>query len=259
MKCKYPIILVHGAFVKNWLFFRCFGKIDKILKKEGHKVYVAKIDASGSIENNAVQLKEYINKIREKEQAEKVNLICHSKGGLDANYLIDKLDGDKIVASLTALCSPFKGSPVANYILSQPEWILKIEEFFINLFYKIIGDKKPRIRTLGEQLKLANESEMPQYTLNENVYYQSYSSTTNNIKENFIDTVPFLISKHMKSVDTDAFVPEDSAKFGEYKGKITEENLSHNQVIDMTASYKKKKIVFAFYKKLTSDLAERGF
>lgn len=259
MKTRYPIVLVHGAFVRNWLFFKCFGKIDNILRKEGYDVYVAKIDACGSIENNALQLKTYINKIIEKSGVKKVNLICHSKGGLDAKYMIDNLKGEEVVASITALCSPFKGTPVANVMMNQPKFMLAIENFFINLWYRIIGDKKPQARILGEQLKRVNSLEEPVKIIKEGVYYQSFSSSTNNVKDNFIDAIPLLISRHEENVPTDGLVPQDSTIFGNYRGKISEENLSHNQVIDNTTSYKKKKIVFEFYKKVAKELAERGF
>ncbi len=259
MKTKYPIILVHGALVKNRLFVRCFGKIDKILKKEGYTVYVANIDACGSIENNAAQLKQYINKIATKENVEKVNLVCHSKGGLDAKYMIDNLDEAHHVASFTALCSPFKGTPVATAMMNQPKRIIAIENFFMKIFYKLIGDKKPLPKVLGNQLKRVNSLDEPEIVLQEGIYFQSFSATTNSIKDNFIDSLPLMISRHMENVPTDGLVPLDSTIFGNYRGKISEENLSHNQVIDNTASYKKKKIVFEFYKNLAKDLADRGF
>lgn len=259
MKTKYPIILVHGALVKNWLFYRCFGKIDKILKKEGYVVYIANIDACGSIENNASQLKSYINKIIEKENVEKVNLICHSKGGLDAKYMIDNLDEAHHVSSVSALCSPFKGTPVATAMMNQPKWIIALENFFMKIFYKLIGDKKPVPKILGNQLKRINTLDEPEMVLQEGIYFQSFSAKTNSIKDNFIDSLPLLISRHMENVPTDGLVPLDSTIFGNYRGLISEENLSHNQVIDNTASYKKKKIIFEFYKNLAKDLADRGF
>ena len=53
MNTRYPIILVHGIAIKDFLFIKSFGKIDKVLSKQGYKVYKSKIDGFGTIENNA--------------------------------------------------------------------------------------------------------------------------------------------------------------------------------------------------------------
>ena len=52
--CKYPIVLVHGIAAKQLRVLNAFGQIGEVLKKEGHRVYIADIDGFGSIENNAV-------------------------------------------------------------------------------------------------------------------------------------------------------------------------------------------------------------
>lgn len=63
MKSKYPVILVHGIMMKDIAFFRAFGRIEKILRASGYEVYTADTDGFGTIENNAVQLKAFIQKI----------------------------------------------------------------------------------------------------------------------------------------------------------------------------------------------------
>ena len=85
---KYPIVLVHGLAIKNYKFIKSFGKIEKILKDNNFNVYTSNQDGFGSIENNANQLKEEINKILKDNNCEKVNIIAHSKGGLDIKYMI---------------------------------------------------------------------------------------------------------------------------------------------------------------------------
>ena len=60
---KYPVVLVHGMLVKDFKLYKSFRKIRKHLKENNIKVYVTNQDGVGSIENNAYQLKEEINKI----------------------------------------------------------------------------------------------------------------------------------------------------------------------------------------------------
>ena len=103
---KYPVILVHGIIAKDFSFYRAFRKIkDKLALNHVH-VYIGNHDGIGSIENNAKQLKAQIIEILKTEKVDKINIIAHSKGGLDSRYMISKLDMAKHVASLTTLSTP---------------------------------------------------------------------------------------------------------------------------------------------------------
>ncbi|MBR3906156.1 MAG: triacylglycerol lipase, partial [Clostridia bacterium] len=91
MQTRYPLLLVHGLGMKDNLFIRSFGWIDRLLRIQGYHVFISRIDSMGTIESNAAQLKAEILSILEKEQTDKVNIIAHSKGGLDAKYMIMNL------------------------------------------------------------------------------------------------------------------------------------------------------------------------
>ena len=126
MSSKYPIILVHGIAAKQLRILNAFGQIGEELKKEGYTVYISDNDGFGSVENNAEQLKRFIEKVLKDTGAEKVNIIAHSKGGLDSKYMITKLGMEDKVASLTTLCTPHKGSIIASKIWDLPMPIKKI-------------------------------------------------------------------------------------------------------------------------------------
>lgn len=159
IKTRYPIILVHGIVVKDFKKFKCFGKIEKVLKEQGLIVYTAKTDGFGTILSNAEQLKKYIKFVLEKENVDKVNIIAHSKGGLDSKYMITHLDMEDRVASLTTLCTPHKGSPIASKLLKLPKWLLKFISFWINFWYKIFGDEQPNSLEVCKELKRVNLEE----------------------------------------------------------------------------------------------------
>ena len=172
MNCKYPIILVHGLAIKQLKFMNAFGKIENVLIEEGHDVYVADIDGFGTIETNAEQLKNYVTQVLEKTDAQKVNIIAHSKGGLDTKYMITMLGMEDKIASLTTLCTPHKGSIIASKIWDLPLWLKKIIAFFINKFYKIcLKDEKPDAITACNQLRYTDEkSDTLQFSYK--VYFQ---------------------------------------------------------------------------------------
>ena len=152
MKNKYPIILCHGIMLKEGKVFNGFGRIKEELQKNGFCVYTSNCDGMGTIENNAEQLKKRIESILQETGAEKVNIIGHSKGGLDAKYLIDELNMGKKVASLTCICTPHKGSQVATTVLKMPKFLLYFCAFWLNLFYKILKDENPNTVAVLKQL-----------------------------------------------------------------------------------------------------------
>ena len=132
MASKYPIILAHGIVVKDLKFFKAFGKIEKTLKDAGYEVYTSRTDGFGTVESNAEQLKEQIREILANCNVDKVNIIAHSKGGLDSRYMIENLDMENSVASLTTICSPHKGSSFAAKLYSCAKGMRKFVAFWIN-------------------------------------------------------------------------------------------------------------------------------
>ncbi len=255
---KYPIVLVHGLAAKQTKRIKAFGKIEKVLDDAGYIVYVADIDAVGSIENNAAQLKNYINKVCEIEGSERVNLIAHSKGGLDSKHMIVYLDMEDKVASLTTLCTPHKGSLIASRIWNWPMWLKKIIAFQLNTFFKILGDKNPDSMRACEQLRKCDESE-DTLRFSYKVYCQSYSTTMKSGKDSFILAIPMKIYKHYETADNDGLVSVESSKFGNYRGNCLDIPVSHAQIVDFFAKKSQKEKVYDFYKKLCKELADMGF
>ena len=257
---KYPIVFVHGIAIKDIFFIKSFGFIDKNLKNEGYKIYKAKIDSFGTIENNAVELKKEIEKVLQKENVTKVNIIAHSKGGLDAKYMIQKLDMEDKVASLTTLCTPHKGSPIAENILRLPKWILKFIAFWINLFYRIFGDKKPDALKVCKQLSLSKDIEEETFEISSKIYCQSYSSKMTKARDDFVMGIPYLFSHYFKKgEDTDGLVPVESAMFGEYKGMAFKEGVSHSEIMGYSLSKKKRQRIYKFYSEICNNLKNKGY
>lgn len=260
MNTKYPIVLVHGIAIKDFLFVKSFGQIDRILRIEGFSVYKSKIDGFGTIENNANKLKEEIENILKEYNVDKVNIIAHSKGGLDCKYLIQNLGMEDKVASLTTLCTPYKGSPIASGILKAPRWILKFIAFWINLWYRIFGDKKPDCLKVCEELAQTPNIEEETIKISDKVYCQSYSSKMKRSRDDFIMGIPLMFSRYFENgKDSDGLVPVDSAKMGEYKGDAMDDSISHSEIIDFMVKKKKRDKIYAFYSGICEDLKNRGF
>lgn len=259
MATKYPIILAHGIAAKQLRILNAFGQIGNELTKEGYQVFVADTDGFGSIENNAEQLKKYINRILLLTGAEKVNIIAHSKGGLDSKYMITKLGMEDRVASLTTLCTPHKGSIIASKIWDLPMPIKKIMGFSIDMFYCLfLGDKHPDSVRACQQLRAVDQvEETLQFSYK--VYCQSYSTNISSIKDCFIMGLPMKMQHHFEVTDNDGMVSEESAQFGCYKGSCLDIPVSHVQIIDLFSKKEQKEQIYAFYKKVCLELTEMGF
>ena len=108
---QYPVVLVHGIFAHDRAsIIKFWGRIPQFLTGRGIPVFWGNTDAWGSYESNALILKKTIESILAQTRTKKVNIIAHSKGGIDARYLVWKHDFGAKVASLTTMCTPHHGS-----------------------------------------------------------------------------------------------------------------------------------------------------
>ena len=259
MPCKYPIVLVHGIAAKQLKILNAFGKIGDKLKESGERVFVARTDGFGRISTNAEQLKRYVLEVKKLTGAERVNIIAHSKGGLDTRFMITELDMEDSVASLTTLCTPHKGSVIASKIWLLPKPIKKFIAFFIDGFYKVLlKDETPDSMGACEELRLKDESE-DTLCFSHKVYCQSYSSTLQKGRDCFIMGLPMKIYKHYENIENDGLVSSDSAKFANYRGECLDISVSHVQIIDLFAKKSQKEKIYAFYKQVASELSDMDF
>ena len=255
---KYPIVLVHGMMAKDFAFYPAFRGIVSFLRQQGLPVYVTNQDGIGTIAGNAAQLKAEISDILRKESCEKVNIIAHSKGGLDARYMISRLDMASHVATLTTLSTPHHGSRLCATLLKMPLWIAKVISFFTNLCFRLLKDKNPDLLGLGRELTdTAMEAFNQEVPNHPQVYYQSYASNAAN-KKAFLLFIPYELSKYCEQGETDGVVSVSSSQWGAFKGRIPED-FDHFQMVGVYGSKRKLINVGLFYLHIIQELRDMGF
>ncbi|AYC32880.1 triacylglycerol lipase [Pseudomonas cavernae] len=114
---KNPIVLVPGIFAFDTIAgIDYWYKIPSALESQGAKVYVPKINAFDSSAKRGEALIEQLEEIRAASGGgiKKFNLIGHSQGGVTARYVMNVRPD--LVASVTTLHSPHKGSPLADLV-----------------------------------------------------------------------------------------------------------------------------------------------
>ncbi len=235
---KYPVILVSGlGFHDQNRLMNYWTNIPDYLKQHGCDVYTANQEAFISIPDNAIKLKYRILDILEKTKKEKINIIGHSKGGLEARYMASKLDMEEHISSITTLGSPHRGTHLADIILGR----LPLPKFatarLVNLYATIMGDKRPDslkavFQVTTEAMKIFNEEVID----SKQIYYQSYASHINKEYPNILwRTIAYVIRPYEGK--NDGMVGIESSKWGNYKGLIQSDeasSVSHADMVGLT-------------------------
>lgn len=262
-KTKYPLLMVHGIFWRDWQIFNYWGRISKELLRNGAVIYYGNQQSAAPMEICASELKEQILHIIEKENCNKVNIIAHSKGGLDARYAISRLDAAPYVASLTTIGSPHLGCRLVDIAIKKlPQSLIRRVAKGYNAMYKKLGDAEPDFISgvndlTTEQCSLFNEDAVDKT----GILYSSYASKMSSFfGAGFPLNVGYAILRHTDG-ENDGFVSVESAKWGNYLGCCETKHIrgvSHGDMIDLTRKNIKGFDVSEFYINIAKYLRSEG-
>lgn len=261
-KTKYPVVLVHGIFFRDWMFINYWGRIPMELIRNGAEIYYGRQQSSNPVCKSAQELKENILKIIKETGCEKVNIIAHSKGGLDSRYAISCLGLSDYVASLTTINTPHRGCRYVDFLLDKiPDNFKRfVAEKYNKTFIKL-GDKNPDF--LGGVTDLAAEkcSEFNNKVKDaDGVLYQSITSKMKNVFSSpFPLNIGYLFAKAFDG-ENDGLVGVESAKWGNFLGllKTDKKGISHGDVIDLMRIDLKGYDVSECYVDILKNLKTRG-
>ena len=267
-RTKYPIILAHGLFgFKKILFVEYFNQIPAYLRNQGYAVFVTKVYPLGTVENRAEELAHQVDTILEITGSEKVNIIGHSMGGLDARYLVSMLDYHDRVASVSMLSTPNRGTYIAD-LLSKP--IAGVKQIRKQVFKWLglgWGKDQNKINEALTAIRNCSEAFMKNFNLyvkdKKEVFYQSWAGKsslaglakdTDKVSVWFIPTLPILQNRNGTN---DGLVAVSSAKWGVYHGTIPAD---HANLVGILFADKVKKInLKEFYRDIVYGLRGKGF
>jgi triacylglycerol lipase len=262
-KTKYPLLFVHGLAFRDMRFFNYWGRVPRFLKKYGADIYYGNQEGLGTIERNGEDLCERIHAILAETGAEKVNIIAHSKGGLDARYAISTLGMADKVASLTTMNTPHRGCRFADHATKLSPGIYRKIARILDVAFTRYGDKHPDFYAATMQFRTTAAAEF-----NSNcpdapgVYYQSCTSIMSGPSSDRILSIPYRYIKKLGE-ENDGLVSVESAKWGVFRGVFrNRENqigISHGDIIDLKRSDYEGFSVFSAYMRMIADLKARGF
>lgn len=263
---KYPILLLHGMGFGDFFYW---GRIPGALRKHGAAVYFGHQDGNADIQDNAKFLVSVIGRILEESGAERLNIIAHSKGGLEARYLISSLGQAERIASLTTLSTPHHGSETIDRLM---EWFPNLIRFgcvFADVFRKLSGDRKPHSFRAIEQF---TTSYMREFNVQNpdapGVFYQSYAAVMKGWYSDLLMCLPNLIVGIFEG-ENDGFLPPRSVEWTNFRGVMRGSGwlgISHAQEVDFCRipftrrkpEHQQISDMIQLYVDIASDLKRRG-
>lgn len=262
-RTRYPILLVHGlGFRDRTMFLKYWGPIPGALKKHGASVYLSTQDAYSPLHVNAMQLKKTVMDIVDKTGCGKVNIIAHSRGGIESRYLISRLGMGKNVATLTTIATPHRGSATATVVLNKIGGS-KIMAGVVDLYAKMLGDRNPSSIAAGRGLTPEFMRSFNRITPDAaGVYYQSYGCVIDDTYPNPVwRAMAELLAKH--EGPNDGLVSAESCKWGNFRGILKcggNAHVSHADIIGMHVLTGVRCFnAPVFYISLVKELQEKGF
>lgn len=260
-RTKYPLLLVHGIGFRDRRYFNYWGRIPKELIRNGATVYYGMQDGCITVEAAGEQIKKRILEIIDETGCEKVNIIAHSKGGLDARYVISSLGMEEYVASLTTVGTPHRGSQVADEAQKLPDSLYRRVAEQMDKNFRKLGDENPDFYNACHEFTSEYAEEFNKNNPDsDKVYYQSYTSVMSGMFSfGILAFTYFILRKYGKN---DGLVTVESAKWGKFRRvfePVHHRGVSHGDTIDLMREDFNGFDPREAYVEIVSDLKEMGY
>ena len=258
---RYPVVMMHGFGMMA--SFRRGGHLhDEAmnLRARGVRAYAPNVAPYCTVAVRAPMWKERIEHVLEETGADKVNLVAHSMGGLDARYLIACEGMHEVVACLTTISTPHHGSSIADFVLEQPERLRAWAADLVNWVATsaMTGSTSDVLQALAELTPAhLQETFNPAVPNHPSVEYWSYAGAAG--KDTDAPINPFLrlynyVLATREGIN-DGFVSVESARWGQFVRAL---DADHAQQVGLQlpgAGFDSN----AFYCDVALRLAEAGF
>ena len=188
---RYPVILVNG--IDTSPLFRWSARIQDVLRAQGNTVFLATLTPYQSTLKRAPLLALRIDEVLKQTGATKVNLVCHSLGGLDCRYVAsagglaadqgaDAAAWSSKIASVTTVGTAHHGTRVADVALGLVPGT--DAEAAVNTLTSVLGDwfgSAPQVTDsdVRAAMQALGTSQMKAFNADvtdaAGVYYQSFA------------------------------------------------------------------------------------
>lgn len=262
-RTKYPILFVHGVFFRDFRFFNYWGRIPAELKRNGAVFFYGGQQSAASVAECGRELAKRIQQILTETGCDKVNIIAHSKGGLDSRYAITKCGAAPYVASLTTINTPHRGCIFADYLLDRiPDRVCRSVAAKYNAALKKFGDSDPDFMEAVQDLTASSCARLNEQLPDDpQVYYQSVGTRMHHAASGrFPLNMSYPLVKHFDG-ECDGLVSLDSMKWGSQficPDVPGGRGISHGDMIDLNRENIPGFDVREFYVRIVHNLKVMG-
>lgn len=254
---KYPILLVHGVFFRDSRYLSYWGRIPAELEKNGAEIFYGNQPSAASVDDCGAEL---AARIKEVAGGGKVNIIAHSKGGLDAICAAGRHGAAEYTASITTVNTPHRGCEFADYLLNKiPDGVLKKIAGTYNAALSGLGEKNSDFEAAVRDLTASARAEASPAL--EGIFCQSVGSRLDRaVGGRFPLNFTYNLVKYFDGPN-DGLVSEKSFPWGERYTCLAaagKRGISHGDMIDLNRENIPGFDVREFYVRLVADLKDRG-
>lgn len=261
---RYPVLMVHGVFFRDSRFLNYWGRVPKELIKNGALICYGDQHSAATVEQCGQELAGKIASTVNALGCGKVNIIAHSKGGLDARCAISQCGMADYVASLTTINTPHRGCLFADYLLEKaPKKLLRALAKRYNATLRRLGEVDPDfIGAVSDLTASACRQRNERLPDCEQVYYQSVASSMKRAQGGrFPLNMTYQLARYFDG-ENDGLVSVDSALWGNVYCILRpagRRGISHGDMIDLNRENVEGFDVREFYVNLVRELKEKGF
>lgn len=291
----YPIVLVHGmagfdkltvgpVSIDYWNHVR-----DALARDGEFEVFETVAPPYDTSEVRAGALVSQLQDILTKTNRKKLNLVGHSQGGMDCRVLASPngyaLDG--IIASVTTISTPHRGSKVADVALGlvpgfAANTLNDAASALLGVLEKTVYDIQSNTDLLAQAKELTTSymanTFNPKYIDAPGVHYASYAGRTNlrsgagvcdkssypNMPNQLDAAQPLMVPTALlleegKGVVNDGLVTVESAKWGEFMQCVPADHLQEVGNINVDGATATSFDFETFYRDLVQRLRQQGF
>jgi triacylglycerol lipase len=259
---RQPVVLMHGFGIGA--SFRRGGHLHDeamYLRSRGVRAVAPNVSPYDTVRARCKTWEQRLTQVLDETGSDRLSLIAHSMGGLDARYLISKRGWHDRVDVLVTIATPHRGSSVATLILNQPEAVRKwLTEMADWLGTHVLEDGSANIRQALRELTPAYvestfNDEVPDHP---DVAYWSYGCQAGEGTEIPIDPIFRYFNSYLYEHEgrNDGIVSLRSARWGDYLGTV---NADHARQVGMKSRLAASFDANAFYATIAQRLADHGY
>ncbi len=253
-----PVVLMHGFGLLA--AFRRGGMLHGIamhLRQYGIHAYAPNVAPYETVPTRAGLWKDRLTRILDETGTDRLHLIAHSMGGLDARYLISEMGFHDRVETLTTISSPHHGTAIAEFILDQPDrlrtWMADFAHWMSEAtmeqtsadFRRAVAEMTP------DYVASTFNPAIPDHP---SVRYYSYAGQAGKGTDVAISPIlrPFNAWLHARDGVNDGLIAVDKARWGTFLGTL---DADHSQQVGLSITLRNTFDAPAFYRSLVERLA----